>query len=483
MNALSISGAKPGKIADICYNSRNAVRKGAFVAITGNAMDGHDYIMDAVKRGATTIIAERKPEKKLPRRVTLALVKNSREALATMANYFYDSPTDYLKVIGITGTNGKTTVTYLVESILGAGGSPCARIGTVEYKLLAETIPAVTTTPESLDLQKMFQTLKESETRYCALEVSSHALVQHRVDHIKFRSAVFTNLTQDHLDYHHDMEEYFASKVKLFKERSPEISILNSDDPYGLRLLDIVEGQALLYGLKKNVDVTVENLYLNADSIVMTLKTPSGSSPVRSNLTGRHNVYNIMAAASVGIAEGMGVDEIAEGIGNLEGVPGRMERIDEGQPFTAIVDYAHTPDALAHVIRAARELTGHKVITLFGCGGDRDKTKRPLMGKTASTLSDTVIVTSDNPRGEHPEKIIEDILDGIENNVKSKSPVHVEVDRKRAIKTAVKLAGKGDIVLIAGKGHEDYQIIGKQKVHFDDREELRNAIKERYGEV
>ncbi len=483
MNALSISGAKPGKIAGICYDSRNAVRKGAFVAISGNAMDGHDYIMDAVKRGATTIIAERKPEKKLPRRVTLALVHNSREALATMANYFYDSPTDDLKVIGITGTNGKTTVTYLVESILAAGGLLCARIGTVEYKLLEETIPAVTTTPESLDLQKMFTTLKESDTRYCALEVSSHALTQHRVDHIKFRIAVFTNLTHDHLDYHHDMEEYFASKAKLFKECEPEISILNSDDPYGLRLLEIVGGQALLYGFKKNVDVTVENLYLNADSITMTLKTPSGSSRVRSNLAGRHNVYNIMAAASVAIAEGRGVDEIAAGIESLKGVPGRMERIDEGQPFTAIVDYAHTPDALANVIKAARELTDRRVITLFGCGGDRDKTKRPQMGEMAWALSDMVIVTSDNPRGESPEKIIEDILEGMKNSDKSKGSLHVEAQRKEAIKTAVNLAKEGDILLIAGKGHEDYQIIGKQKIHFDDREELRNAIKERYGEV
>jgi len=482
MKTLRITGAAPGGVSDVCYDSRRARRGCVFVAIRGTRVDGHEYIMDAVRRGATTIIAERDPgQSKLLRKATLVLVPDSREALARISDYFYDSPSEKLKVIGVTGTNGKTTVSYLVKSILESAGERCAQIGTTGYDLLGDFEEAMTTTPESLDLQRMMRSIVDKGAGYVTLEVSSHALTQSRVDKVRFHTAVFTNLTQDHLDYHHDMEDYFAAKARLFTEHSPEHSVINMDDAYAPRLVAMTGSNIITYGLDAQADITAEDLNAGVDGFSMKLKTPSGSVPIRSGLAGLHNVYNTLAAAGAALAEGVDMENVAEGVEHLKAVPGRFERVEAGQPFTVVVDYAHTDDALANAIRTARSLTRGKVITVFGCGGDRDRAKRPFMGKVAWSMSDKVVITSDNPRTEDPKRIIDDILEGIREIDNRRGEMKVIPDRREAIRVAVKLAEPGDFVLIAGKGHETYQIVGKLKRHFDDREEAMAALKDIYG--
>ncbi len=483
MDELKVSGAKPASMKDICYDSRKVTRNCVFVAIKGANVDGHDFIPDAIRRGATTIVAAEKPKKPLPSRVTLLLTSNPRAALAKMSDYFYDSPSEKLHVMGVTGTNGKTTVTYLIESIMSVEGKRCGRIGTIGYNLLEEELPAPNTTPESLDLQRMMVALLDRGASHLALEVSSHALLQSRVDNIRFREAIFTNLTKEHLDYHGNMDEYFAAKRKLFIDLEPETAVLNVDDPYGQRLAAETKAKKFTYGLETSADYKAEDITLGDKSISFTIKTPTGSARVRSNLSGRYNVYNILAATATAVNEGVSLESIVEGVEALKIIPGRMERVDLGQPFVALVDYAHTADALANVIQSARQLTKGKVITVFGCGGDRDKTKRPDMGEMAWTLSDKVVVTTDNPRTEAPEKIIDDILGGIHEKDNPRGEMKVVIDRREALNTAVMLVEHGDLVLVAGKGHEDYQIIGKEKLHFDDREELGKAIEKRYGKV
>ena len=478
---LKIMGAQPGIIEGICYDSRRATPNCAFVAIKGEAMDGHDFILDAIRHGATTVIAERRPAITIPSRVTFVLTNDSRAALAKMADYFYDSPSTKLRVMGITGTNGKTTTSYIIQSIMKHAEIKCGRIGTTGYDLLGTSLDAITTTPESLDLQKMMSMLVKTGASHLALEVSSHAIMQNRVKNVSFRTAVFTNLTQDHLDYHEDMEDYFSAKAGLFTKLSPKIAIINVDDPYGKRIVDITKSEKITYGIENSADFMAEDIRVGEKSVSMTIKTPNGDVAITSLLGGRYNVYNILAASAVAVSEGRSLEQIKEGVESLKTVPGRMERVDEGQPFLAIVDYAHTGDALKNVIKSARELTKGKVITVFGCGGDRDKGKRPLMGETAWKLSDKIVVTSDNPRTEKPREIIEDILKGIKGKDNPQGEMKVEIDRKEAIRMAVMLAEHGDLLLVAGKGHENYQIIGTKKTHFDDKEVLREAINKRYG--
>ncbi len=483
MDAISISGPQPNTLLDICYDSRKVTRNSVFVAIRGASVDGHDYIKEAVRKGATTVFAESKPDFRLPGKVTLIIVPDTRAALAKLSDYFYDSPSEMMRVVGITGTNGKTTVSYILKSILALSEKRCGTIGTVKYDLLGKECPATMTTPESLDLQRMMKTIADNQADYCLLEVSSHALSQKRVDQVSFHSAIFTNLTQDHLDYHHDIEDYFKAKALLFTKYSPRISIINSDDPYSSRLLAMIGTETLTYGIEKNSDVTAENITMDLRGIGMNVITPSGAFMVRSNMTGRHNIYNILASVCAAYADDVDFDRIAGGIARLESVPGRFETINQGQPFSVVVDYAHTHDALANVIDTARNLADGKLITVFGCGGDRDAGKRPLMGRVAWTMSDIVVVTSDNPRTESPEKIIDDILGGINQSENPAGVIKVIDDRGEAIRSAVAMAEPGDFVLIAGKGHENYQILGKKKNHFDDREEAVKAIRERYGKI
>lgn len=483
MGALKITGAQPKGMRGVCYDSRKARRGSVFVALRGAKMDGHDYIRDAVNRGATTIVAEKAPDFRLPGRVTLVIAPDSRSALARLGDYFYDSPSEQLGVLGVTGTNGKTTVSYLLESVMAAADKKCGRIGTVDYDLLGARLPAINTTPESLDLQMMMRELVDRGADYLALEVSSHALAQSRVANILFRAGVFTNLTQDHLDYHGGMEDYFLAKAGLFTKYAPEVSVINADDPYASRLIPMIDGDVITYGLNPEYDVTAEDVVVGVEGISMSLATPAGRAQITSAMTGRYNVYNILAAASVAVAEEVGLDAVARGVAAARSVPGRFEKVDEGQPFAVIVDYAHTDDALANALDAARGLAEGRLITVFGCGGDRDRAKRPMMGRAAWTISDAVFVTSDNPRTEPPGKIIEDILGGVDEKENPEGRLEVIPDRGEAIRAAIAFAGPGDVVVIAGKGHEDYQIVGEKKTHFDDREEARAAIREKYGDV
>ena len=480
MAVLKLKGAPVGELGEICYDSRLVKPGGLFVALRGAKADGHDFIGAAVKNGAATLVVEKEPQEPLPAAVSLVVVSDTRDALCRLAEYYYDHPSRKLRVIGVTGTNGKTTITYLLASIISGLGKGWGRIGTVDYQIMGQSLPAPNTTPESLDLQRMMADVAAKGGEYILLEVSSHALDQRRVERILFRSAIFTNLTQDHLDYHGDMETYFQAKRLLFTHHAPEVSVVNIDDPWGEKLLPAIAGRAVTYGLKNKADFTAKNLSITLDGIQMTLVTPRGQTPLKSRLVGAHNVYNILAAVASADGEGIGLDQIVAGVESCSGAPGRFEKVDSGQPFTVIVDYAHTEDALINVLDTARALKPSRLITVFGCGGDRDRLKRPLMGMAAWTRSDIVVVTSDNPRTENPGAIIDDILKGIPAEGRE-GKLFVFPDRAEAIGAAMRMASQGDVALVAGKGHENYQILGETKIHFDDREEASRAIEERYG--
>ncbi|MBF0292588.1 MAG: UDP-N-acetylmuramoyl-L-alanyl-D-glutamate--2,6-diaminopimelate ligase [Nitrospinae bacterium] len=482
LGAQKVIGSASVDITGVCHDSRN-VRPGfAFAAITGNDVDGHDFIAPAIKSGATLILAEDEPGQEMPENVTYVVTADSRFALGALSDYFYGFPSRGMKVVGITGTNGKTTTSYIIASALKAGGLPCGRIGTIGHNLLSgQEVQADNTTPESSDVHKMLGQMALNGAKYCAMEVSSHALEQGRVDSVRFAVGVFTNLTQDHLDYHGDMEGYFSAKARLFTSLGAKRAVINADDPYGARLLMMTPGVLATYGLSETADFRAENIRVTVEGTSMTLKTPYGAFDVRSALVGKHNVYNILAACAAVLPEGVSKEAFAGGVAALTAVPGRFERVTaDGAPFAVIVDYAHTHDALENVLKTARSLLNGegKLIALFGCGGDRDKTKRPLMGRAAWTLADRVVVTSDNPRTENPDEIIGQVLAGIERKDKPAESLAVEPDRASAIRTALKWARKGDIVMIAGKGHEDYQIVGKTKTHFDDRETARALLRE-----
>ena len=481
MKVVRITGAEPSNMSELCYDSRTVKKGAAFVAIPGEKVDGKDFIEEAIQKGANTIITEREPEREPPDGVTLIVVPDAREALAKMADYFFDSPSKELGVIGITGTNGKTTVSYLIEALMSAAGHRCGRIGTTGYEIVGRSYPAITTTPESADLQKMLREAADRNAKYVALEVSSHALAMNRVDRINFQTAVYTNLTQDHLDFHSNMDDYFSAKARLFTEHSPKVAIVNVDDSYASRLLGLIETELMTYGLEGFSDVTAEDISLDSDETVMTLKTPVGSATIHTPLIGWHNVYNILAATSVAISESIDLSHIVTGLAKFKTVPGRFERVDNYQPYAVIVDYAHTENALYNAIKTARSLAKGRVITLFGCGGDRDKSKRPFMGKVAWEMSDKVIVTSDNPRTEDEHEIITEILEGIDIDDQRPDDLLIIPDRQKAITAAIEMAEIGDFVIIAGKGHEDYQIIGTEKHHFDDRKEAKKAIKKKHG--
>ncbi|MGL5543655.1 MAG: UDP-N-acetylmuramoyl-L-alanyl-D-glutamate--2,6-diaminopimelate ligase, partial [Cetobacterium sp.] len=421
-------------------------------ALKGALVDGHKYIDKALENGAVAVIVSEEVE--LKGDVTYFLVDDLRNKLGIMASNFYGNPEKKLKIIGVTGTNGKTTTTYLIEQILGE--EYVARIGTVEYKIGDEIIEAPNTTPESLDIIKMSKKAVDKGLKYLVMEVSSHGLTSGRVDMLDFDVAVFTNLTPEHLDYHKDMDDYFEAKKILFKKlKNKENSIVNIDDFYGEKIAKEFGGMS--YSLNKDADLDLN-----------TIKE------MKPTLLGKFNMYNILGAIGVGKLLGIDPSLIKERVGKIKGAPGRFEAVSIGQDFRVIVDYAHTGDALENILQGVKDLGAPgKIITVFGCGGDRDKTKRPVMAEVAEKYSQLVIVTSDNPRTEKAEDIIEDILKGFKN----KNYI-VEIDRKEAIKKAVLKAEKDDIILIAGKGHETYQILGNTKIHFDDREIAIEAIKE-----
>lgn len=457
-------------IKKIVYDSRKVEKDSLFVAIKGFSTDGHDYLEEAEKKGAVATIVETKNTNlKIPQFVT----GNSREILPKLAANFYDPELNKLRIVGITGTNGKTTTSYLVRSIMNAAGLDCGLIGTIEYNIGGKTIKAWNTTPESVDLFEMLYNMSREGQRGCALEVSSHALELHRVDHLEFEVGVFTNLTQDHLDFHEDLEDYFCAKKKLFEFlKENGYAVVNIDDDFGKRLQNSIKNNLYTYGFSNEADIFAGKWHTDLKGLTVDIHTPIGAINIKSPLIGEFNVENILSAVSVGIAMNFNLKHIKSGIEKLKHVPGRLEPIEVKDNCTVIVDYAHTPDALQKTLKVLNKLNKKNLWVVFGCGGNRDKKKRSLMGLAAQKNADKIIVTSDNSRNENPETIINDILDGINKN----DDLHVEIDRKKAIEYSIRNSSLGDIILIAGKGHEDYQEIEGIKYPFDDRDVIKEFL-------
>jgi UDP-N-acetylmuramoyl-L-alanyl-D-glutamate--2,6-diaminopimelate ligase len=459
-------------VTGVEYDSRRVKPGRVFVAMRGETSDGNRFIDQAIASGAAAIVTDSDREAS---GVAWAKVPHGRQALAVLSANFYEHPAKELEITGITGTNGKSTTTFLLESILQAAGRTGALVGTIEYHVLDKVLPAPHTTPEALDLQQLFRQTVDGGGSEVVMEVSSHALAQQRTYGIPFDVAIFTNLTRDHLDYHDTMEEYFAAKRLLFTgsgAEPPRVAVVNADDPFGSQLAELCRrrsAQVITYGWSK-ADFHASKVEITPRNNRFELNTSSGRIALDSPLIGRVNVYNILAAAAAAFARGCSLEAIARGVATLKAVPGRFERVDRGQPFTVVVDYAHTDDALRNLTSLAREFVkegGGRVITVFGCGGDRDRSKRPLMGEAAGKGSDLVVLTSDNPRSEDQLAIINDALVGLQ---RAGATFKTEPDRRAAIAIAIGEARKGDIVLIAGKGHEKTQTSRTGVIRFDDRE-------------
>jgi len=462
------------EVSSLAYDSRR-VRPGClFFAIQGEKTDGHRFITEAFQQGAVAVVSERQaPEGLVARWVR---VQKIRPALSQAARRFFDDPDLKLRLIGITGTNGKTTTAYLLDSILQTAGTRTGMFGTIEYRVGDRVIPALNTTPESLDLVEYFSELVANGSQAAVMEVSSHALVQERVWGLHYGAAVFTNLTRDHLDYHGDFEHYFAAKRRLFEGEgaaAPELAVVNVDDPWGRRLLALANPRRITYALESNAEVSAKQVVQTASGLSAKVTTPQGEIEIASPLLGRANLMNILAATATAVGLGLPAESIQEGVSRLSAVPGRFQKIDEGQPFLVIVDYAHTDDALQNVLQAARDLTENRLIVVFGCGGERDRSKRPVMGEIAGRLSDLAVLTSDNPRGEDPILIMNDVLVGLQ---KTGKPYVAEVDRHAAVRKALEAAREGDAVVLAGKGHESYQVMKDRTIPFDDREVARAVL-------
>jgi UDP-N-acetylmuramoyl-L-alanyl-D-glutamate--2,6-diaminopimelate ligase len=462
-------------VEGIEYDSRKVGPHGLFFAFPGAKVDGRIFAAQAIEKGAVAVVSELEAPKSFTG--PWIQVRHGRKALAVAAGNFYGHPDRRLHVVGITGTNGKTTTSYIVDSIFRRAGFTTALIGTIEYRLGERIIPAVNTTPESLDLLRLFVELEQAGGTHVTMETSSHALALERVYGIRFETAVFTNLTRDHLDFHSSMEEYFTAKQKLFTPESvepPRYAVVNYDDSYGRTLKSKPETEVFWYGLEDRAAVRAQRITSSFEGVRFEVQFAGRTYPVESPLVGQINVYNILAAWCTAFANGIEPEVIARGIRECSAVPGRFERVQMGQPFLVVVDYAHTDDALRNTIAIARRLTDKRVITLFGCGGDRDRTKRPLMGKVAAEGSDLVVLTSDNPRSEDPLAIMNDAMVGIR---RLDTPHIAEVDRERAIRRAIEAAGPGDVVILAGKGHETYQTLKNKTIPFDDREVARAVLR------
>ncbi len=480
-----LTGSKnPGdtEIKGITLNSQNVEPGSLFIAIKGKVTDGHMYAASAVKKGAVALLLEEVPEEIPDLGVPVARTTDSRAAASIVASNFHDHPSLAMKVVGVTGTNGKTTVSHMIEAGWKAEGINTGLLGTIENRYMGKTEAASLTTPDPIAFMGMLREMKDAGVTNVTFEVSSHALDLKRVDGCHFDAAVFTNLTQDHLDYHKTLEDYFRAKERFFSEilersaKKEVFSIINVDDPFAMRISVPKKGQKITFSTKKKDSVVfVENFMLDSGGIKATLASPWGKVELDSKLMGKHNLYNMMAAAGTLLSLGSSPGTTGRALSELGRIPGRLERIENASGIDVFVDYAHTPDALENVLECLKPLCAEKLITVVGCGGDRDRKKRPLMAAIGRRYSDVLIVTSDNPRTEDPEGIIADMIEGIE----SQDPGVVTItDREEAIKHAVNAAGRADTVLIAGKGHEDCQIIGTEKIHFDDRE-----IAEKYLEA
>ncbi|MGB2868624.1 MAG: UDP-N-acetylmuramoyl-L-alanyl-D-glutamate--2,6-diaminopimelate ligase [Bacteroidota bacterium] len=469
------------EIHGIQYDSRKVAKGDCFVAIRGSGVDGHNFIQSAVSNGASAVVMENDGAIPDPYFMHSGVIKivvpDSRKALAQISANYYGHPANRLTMVGVTGTNGKTTTTHVVKSLLEAAGKTTGLIGTIEYMFGKTVLPASHTTPESLELNELLDAMLRAGCVSVSMEVSSHALHQSRVDGISFDVAVFTNLTQDHLDYHGTMEEYFSAKQILFRQLKPGgVAVVNAEDDWGKKIVTLPGSRTVTYGLQQGSDFSSTEINFSIQGTTFNVRHQGKDATVHSPLVGRFNVYNVLAAYAAGTALGVSESDILRGISGLKPVRGRFERIASPKGWTAIVDYAHTPDALEKCLKAIGEVLPQerrgKIITVFGAGGDRDKTKRPLMGKIAAQLSDAIIVTSDNPRTENPEAIIDDILAGVPRG----AAVKRESDRRKAIEQAARMAKAGDVILVAGKGHEDYQVIGKEKIHLSDREIVESLV-------
>lgn len=489
LDKKDICGNPDIQIKNIAVDSRDVIDGSLFICIQGLTTDGHNFIRQAVEKGATAVLIDK--DVSVPSGIVSIKVASTRSIMGKIASAFYEFPSKHLKMIGITGTNGKTTLTYLIEAILNKAGYNVARLSTTQYKIGKEQIHTTHTTPDSIELQQLLRKAMDCKCTHLVMEVSSHALSLNRIDGCEFDTAVFTNLTTDHLDFHHTQEEYLRAKIKLFaslgetKDKGlPKLAIINTDSPVAERIIEVVNPayahirgygcnpslQIKHYKAEKQTDILASDIKINKDYTTFLYHGVR----FRLNLLGRYNVYNALAAIGVGEGEGIDLEKISQALGSVDGIPGRFERIRCGQPFTVIVDYAHSPDALQNVLLTCKQLSPKRIITVFGCGGDRDITKRPQMGMLSGELSDETILTNDNPRTEPPE----DILSEIEAGIRQVSISYKIIpDRREAIFHAIGSAKQGDLVLIAGKGHEDYQIIGDKIIHFDDREVVREALK------
>jgi UDP-N-acetylmuramoyl-L-alanyl-D-glutamate--2,6-diaminopimelate ligase len=482
VDVVRLSDPSDARIRSVACDSRKVQAGSVFFALPGEKADGFQFASAAIERGAVAVASSHSRPADVSAEIAwveLAPAKERRGLAMASAN-FYRRPADALTLVGVTGTNGKTTTTFLVDSILRAAGISSGLVGTTGYRTPKGSRAAVNTTPESLDLQQMFAEVRDTGGTHAVLEASSHALAMDRLWGCHFAVAVFTNLTRDHLDYHKGFEEYFHAKRRLFEGTgagAPDVAVINADDAYAGRLEGLAR-RALTYSLKNGADLSARAVSLGFKGTEFTAQTPAGKVGIKSPLVGRINVYNILAAIGAAIGLGLPVRAIEQGVASLDLVPGRFQSLDEGQPFLVIVDYAHTDDALRNLISTARELSpGGRIITVFGAGGDRDRAKRPLMGEAAGSLSDMVVLTSDNPRSEDPLRIINDVAVGLQRaNLKYRA----EPDRERALEMALDEAQAGDIVLLAGKGHETYQFLRDGKIDFDDREKAR-AILRRKG--
>ncbi|HET8580591.1 MAG TPA: UDP-N-acetylmuramoyl-L-alanyl-D-glutamate--2,6-diaminopimelate ligase [Nitrospiraceae bacterium] len=493
LDVIELQGDLQVAVVDVTEDSRLVKPGSLFVAVKGGKVDGHAYVHQAVQAGASAVVMQAGlpsaggTEQGFIPSVPMIRVKDSRRALGLLASRLHHDPSLRLAMVGVTGTNGKTTITYLCKAVLEKAGRRVGIIGTVAYQIGSERLNASHTTPNAVELQALLARMVSTGLDTAVMEVSSHALALDRIAGCEFDMAIYTNLTQDHLDFHSDMEDYFKAKLCLFtslrpvgNKPRPKRAIINVDDPRGGRVCEASPVPYWTYSIRSRSDIRAVDVRLSLAGTSFTALTPAGRFSVESPLVGEHNVYNILAAIGVGLQEGLSPDVIRAGIHSVANVPGRFERVEAGQDFTVVVDYAHTEDALVRLLGTAQALKTGRIITVFGCGGDRDRAKRPKMGRAAAEQSDLVILTSDNPRSEDPMAILREVEAGVREVHDPTDPARVRykviADRRQAIETAVREAKRGDMVLIAGKGHEDYQVIGANRLHFDDCEVAREAI-------